>query len=132
MYVKSMRVQYLNLNIRYDMCVTADITICTVKLGTLSSSSMLLLFLTRAARTSSVQAPMSHTRLYIAPGQPRVPRQAPRPMNTYATSKLHPIGQPGELLPAGPHAELLFMVGVERRAGARGGHQSLHLVRVTG
>ena len=74
-----------------------------------------------------VRAPMSHTRLYIV-----TPLGSPEtPMNIlYATSTLHPIGQPGELFPAGPHAELLFMVGVERRAGARGGDQSLHLVRV--
>ena len=77
----------------------------------------------RAARTSSVRAPMSHTRASTH-------RTPSAETNEYATSTLHPIGQPGELLPAGPHAELLFMVGVERRAGARGGHQSLHLVRV--
>ena len=42
---------------------------------------------------------------------------------------LHPLGQPGELLPSRPHAELLLVVGVERRAGARRGDHGLHLVR---
>ena len=43
---------------------------------------------------------------------------------------LHPLGQPGELLPPRPHAELLLVVGVERRAGSSGGDHGLHLVRV--
>ena len=42
---------------------------------------------------------------------------------------LHPLGQPGELLPPRPHAELLLVIGVERRAGSSGGDHGLHLVR---
>jgi len=61
-----------------------------------------------------------HTRLH--------PHWQPRDQCYYHA--LHPLGQPRELLPARPHAELLLMVGVERRAGARGGNHGLHLVRV--